>query len=198
MADDRRAMYDGFDVNGAHSAEWVKIAEAFTKQAFGNGKARYVMCPCKTCNNRQLKSKDDIRVHLAKFRFMPDYMLWHEHGEVEHAVDESDRNRGDGDRLDEMLDDIGWEYRVNSEEHSLPEEVQKFYWLLAAADDKVHDGTEVTVLQAVTRLMAMKSKFNFSNNCYNAIVKLIIDLLRRTIRCPKTCTSQKRLWPASA
>jgi hypothetical protein len=25
--------------------------------------------------------------------------------------------------------------------------------------------------------MAMKSKYNFSNNCYNDIVKLIIDLL---------------------
>jgi hypothetical protein len=28
----------------------------------------------------------------------------------------------------------------------------------------------------VTRLMAMKSKYTFSNNCYNDIVKLIIDI----------------------
>jgi hypothetical protein len=55
--------------------------------------------------------------------------------------------------------------------------VQNFYKLLAAADEKVHDGTDVTVLQAVTRLTAMKSKYNFSNQCYNDIIKLIIDLI---------------------
>ena len=137
-------MYDGWDVHGAHSAEWVTIVEDFTKQAFGNGKSRYVVCPCKRCNNRQLKSKDDIRVHLSKFGFMPDYMLWHGHGEVLHAVDESDGNRGDGDRLDEMLYDIGFEYGVNSKERPLPKEAQKFYRLLATSDDKVHDGTDVS------------------------------------------------------
>jgi hypothetical protein len=41
--------------------------------------------------------------------------------------------------------------------------VQNFYRLLATADEKVHDGTDVTILQAVTRLMVMKSKYNFSN-----------------------------------
>jgi hypothetical protein len=42
---------------------------------------------------------------------------------------------------------------------------------------KVHDGTDVTVLQTVTRLMTFKSKYNISNQCYNDIVKLIIDLI---------------------
>jgi hypothetical protein len=56
-------------------------------------------------------------------------------------------------------------------------EVQQFYKLLEALDAKVHEGTNVTILQVVTRLMVMKSKYNFSNNRYNDIVKLIIDLL---------------------
>jgi hypothetical protein len=41
----------------------------------------------------------------------------------------------------------------------------------------VHDGTDLTLLQAMTHLMGMKSKYNFSNQCYNDIVKLIIDLI---------------------
>jgi hypothetical protein len=41
----------------------------------------------------------------------------------------------------------------------------------------VHDGTDMIVLQAVTRLMGFKSKYNFSNQCYNDIVKFIIDLI---------------------
>jgi hypothetical protein len=35
----------------------------------------------------------------------------------------------------------------------------------------VHDGTDVT------RHMSFKSKYNFSNQCYNDIMKLIIDLI---------------------
>jgi hypothetical protein len=35
----------------------------------------------------------------------------------------------------------------------------------------------VTVLQVVTRVLVMKLKYNFSNQCYNDIVKLIIDLI---------------------
>jgi hypothetical protein len=41
----------------------------------------------------------------------------------------------------------------------------------------VHDGTDMTVLQAVTHLMGFKSKYGFSNQCYNDILKLVIDLI---------------------
>jgi hypothetical protein len=36
----------------------------------------------------------------------------------------------------------------------------------------------MAVLQAVMRLMGMKSKYNFLNHCYNDIVKFVIDLIR--------------------
>jgi hypothetical protein len=52
-----------------------------------------------------------------------------------------------------------------------------FYRLLDAVDEKVHDGTDVTVLQAVTHLMMLKLKYNFLNQCYKNMVKLIIDLI---------------------
>jgi hypothetical protein len=109
---------------------------------------------------------------------MANYLVWRDHGEVEPPVvgTESDRNEDD-DRMDEILADISREYEVGSGEQGQPSEVQNFYRLLTAADEKVHDGTDVTVLQAVTRLMAMKSKYNFSNQCYNNIVNLIIDLI---------------------
>jgi hypothetical protein len=55
--------------------------------------------------------------------------------------------------------------------------VQNLYRLLAASEEKVRDGTNVTVLQIVTRLMGFKSKYIISNQCYNDIVKLIIVLI---------------------
>jgi hypothetical protein len=92
------------------------------------------------------------------------------------AAAESDEN-DDEDRMDDMIVDIGMEYDLGSEDQHRPLEVQNFYRLLAVSEEKVHDGTALIVLQAVTHLMTMKSKYNFSNQCYNDIVKLIIDLI---------------------
>jgi hypothetical protein len=125
---------------------------------------------------------------------MLNYLVWHDHGAVELPVigAESDRNEDD-DQMDEMLADIGREYEVGSEEQGQPPEVQNFYRLLAAVDEKVHDGTNVIVLQALTCLMAMKSKYNFSNQCYNDIVKLIIDLISTKHNMPKDLYHSKKI-----
>jgi hypothetical protein len=79
--------------------------------------------------------------------------------------------------MDDMIADIGMEYDLGSRDQHPPSEVRNFYRLLEASIEKVHDGTELTILEAVTHLMRMKSKYNFPNQCYNDIVKLIIDLI---------------------
>jgi hypothetical protein len=55
--------------------------------------------------------------------------------------------------------------------------VQNFYRRLAASEEKIHDDTDVTVLQAIAHLMMIKLKYNFSNQRYNDIMKIIIDLI---------------------
>jgi hypothetical protein len=76
------------------------------------------------------------------------------------VVDESDGN-DDVDRMNDMVANIGRGYDLGFEDP--PSMVQNFYKLLAASEEKVHDGTDVTVLQVVTHLMTFKSKYNFSN-----------------------------------
>jgi hypothetical protein len=71
--------------------------------------------------------------------------------------------------------------------------VQNFYRFLAASEEKVHDGTEMTVLQAVTCLMGMKSKYNFLNQCYNDIVKFVIDLISVKHNMPKDLYQSKKI-----
>jgi hypothetical protein len=115
---------------------------------------------------------------------MPNYMVWRDHRDVEELPVESDGNE-DEDHMDEMVADIGREYEIESGEQGEPLEVQNFHRLLAVTDEKVHDGTDVTVLQAVTHLMMMKSKYNFLNQCYNNMVKLIIDLIPIKHNMPK-------------
>jgi hypothetical protein len=160
MADERWAMYDRFSDTDKHSVEWVQITKEFLKLAFAGGHHE-ASCPCSRCENRRILSEYEISVLLTKKRFMSNYLLWYQHGEVQSVVaDESDGN-DDVDRMDDMVADIGRGYDMESKD--LPPEVQNIYKLLAASEEKVHDGTNVTVLQAVTRLMAFKSKYNFLN-----------------------------------
>jgi hypothetical protein len=123
--------------------------------------------------------------HIAKHRFMPNYLVWHQHGEVQAAAAVESDGSNDEDRMDDMIADIGMDYDLGSGDQHPPLEMQNFYRLLAASDEKVHDGIGLTVLQAVARLMGMKSKYNFSNQCCNNIVKLIIDLISVKHNMPK-------------
>jgi hypothetical protein len=192
MADDRWAMHDGLSDKGAHSTEWFSIAKEFLKLAFAGG-CREAMCLCSRCCNRRMLSEYEMSGHISKKGFMPDYLVWHRHGEVQPpTAAESDRNV-DEDRMDDMIANIGMEYDLGSgDQHPTPE-VQNFYRLLAASEEKVHDDTTLTVLQVVTRLMVMKSKYNFSNQCYTDIVKLIIDLIPVKHNMPKDLYRSKKI-----
>jgi hypothetical protein len=93
MAEDRRAMYDGFSDKGAHSVEWFEVAKNFLKLAFV-GDRREAKCPCNRCQNRRMLSEYEMSDYITKHRFMPNYLVWHQHGEVKAAtpaeLDESD------------------------------------------------------------------------------------------------------------
>jgi hypothetical protein len=85
--------------------------------------------------------------------------LWHQHGEVQPAIaNESDGN-DDVDQMDDVVAYTGRGYDLESEDPPL--EVQNLYKPLAASEQKVQDGTDVTVLQAVTRLIGFKWKYSF-------------------------------------
>jgi hypothetical protein len=48
--------------------------------------------------------------------------------------------------MDNMIPDIGMEYDLGSGDQHPPPEVQNFYRPIVASDEKVYDGTELTVL----------------------------------------------------
>jgi hypothetical protein len=78
---------------------------------------------------------------------MPNYLVWLEHGEVDHNI-ESDGDL-DVDRMEEMLDDIRNEYPELQNNEAFLEDVREFYKLLEALEAKVHEGTNVSALQVV-------------------------------------------------
>jgi hypothetical protein len=55
-----------------------------------------------------------MSAHLTKKVFMLNYLMWHKHGEAQHAIaDELDEN-DDVDRMDDMVVDIGRSYDLES------------------------------------------------------------------------------------
>jgi hypothetical protein len=89
-------------------------------------------------------SEYEISSHLAKKGFMLNYLLWHQHGQVQPMVDDVSDENDDVNQMDDMVADIGKGYDLESEDP--PPKVQNFYRLLAASEEKVHDGTDMTML----------------------------------------------------
>jgi hypothetical protein len=115
MADERHAIYDGFSDTSKYSAEWVWITKEFLKLAFACGH-REASCLCSRCENRRMLSEYEMSAHLAKKGFMSNYLLCHQHREVQPTVvDELDGN-DDVNQMDDMVADIGRGYDLESEE----------------------------------------------------------------------------------
>jgi hypothetical protein len=64
--------------------------------------------------------------------------------------------------MDEMLEAIQAE--VIKDPSTV--EVEAFFKRLKVLEEPLHEHTEVTLLTFITRLIAIKSKYFFSNNCY--------------------------------
>jgi hypothetical protein len=54
----------------------------------------------------------------------------------------------------------------------------------------------VALLDFITRIMVIKSKYFFSNNCYNDLVKLISDILLKPHKVPKDMYQFKKMMSA--
>jgi hypothetical protein len=142
-----------------------------------------------------LKNKWTIAIHLYKNGFVPGYEVWIFHGESSTRViaeDEHDCDVGDVDRMDEMIEAI----QAEVTEDPPITEVEEFFKLLKASKEPLHEHTEVTLLAFITRLMAIKSKYFLSNNCYNDLMKLISNILLKPQKVPKDMYQFKKMMSA--
>jgi len=194
MAEDRKWMYAGWKKGGAHEKEWMTKTLDFINRALSLSNTGTIRCPCSRCRNSVRHDTRKVQMHLCKYGFMPGYEVWVHHGESIHqaasVVEDDDMTRDD--RMDEMLDAIRPEFEAHSEDPPTPE-VQQFFDLLKASEEPLHEHTAVSILAFVTRLMAIKSKFAFSNNCYIELLKLISDILPANHKMPKDMYQSKKL-----
>jgi hypothetical protein len=143
--------------------------EGFLDQAFGkaaNG-VRDTFCPCSECENKKRKTRKVMGKHLYKYGFTPNYTRWVYHGESHRTREEVMRPRleefdGDGgvakwlcDYHDAMFAERPTEAEEDEEE---PEPTARaFYAMLDSAQKLLHDKTTISQLDAIGRLMGLKS-----------------------------------------
>ncbi|WVZ93363.1 LOW QUALITY PROTEIN: hypothetical protein U9M48_039350 [Paspalum notatum var. saurae] len=186
-------MYDGLDNSGgkAHSAEWRKKRLLSIMLSLGK-LTIWIGCPCNKHNNGKFRTKEELTKDLVSYGFMPDYETWSFHDEKETRVEtegEADDSAGVG-RMDEMLEALQPEFDLNSEDPPT-KEVKEFFKLLQASEEPLHEHMKVSLLTFVTRLIAIKSKYFFSNKCFNDLVQLIGDVLPQPHKLPTTCISAR-------
>jgi hypothetical protein len=194
MGDYRQWMYDGWKKNEAHTDEWWDTTNDFIESAFSLATTEKIRCPCVKYQNARCFDKVILMKPLIQNGFTADYETWVFHGEKYTAVvaEESMNDRAGVDRMDKMIEAIRPEFDLDTEDPPTPE-VEEFFRLLKASDEPLHEHTKVTVLTFVTRLMAIKFKFFFSNNCYNELLKLIGDVLPNPNKLPKDMYHSKKL-----
>jgi hypothetical protein len=196
MADEGRGwMYGGWKKSGAHTREWMNKTQEFIDRAFSVSTNRGVKCPCSKCRNALSEDKRMLTMHICMFGFMPGYEVWTHHGEPVRqrtaSVAEEEEDRSGDDMMDEMLDAIRSELETNSKDRPTSE-VQKFFDMLRALEESLHEHTTLSVLAFVTRFMAIKLKFVFSNKYYKELLNLISNVLPNH-KLPKDMYQSKKL-----
>jgi hypothetical protein len=147
-----------------------------------------VRCLCSRCQNTKcLEDKTTMVIHLCKNGFMLGYEVWKFHDESStRTIAEVEQDYDAGvHRMQEMLEHI----QVEVIEDPLIDEVEPFFKLWNSRCMN----PEVTLLAFISQRMAIKSKYFFSNNCYNDYVKLISYILMKPHKVPKNMYQSMKL-----
>lgn len=154
-------------------------------------------CPCPVCKNRRFGTVSGVWKHLYSRGFMAGYKIWYSHGETDLMVNfgstsEENNLRGVGEQqggLDEHIGTVQMvEDRFRMEEPNF--EAQKFYDMLDAAKNPLYDGCRegISPLSAATRMMSIKTDYNLSEDCVDAIADFVKGILPEDNFSPMYCT----------
>ena len=147
------------------------------------------------------QSKEVMGKHLCKNGFTADYTRWVYHGEagrmreevVRPRVEDYDANAGVADMLNDYHEAQFVEGRTEDEPKAT---AKAFYDMFAAAQKPLHDQTKVSQLDAIGRVMALKSQYSMSRDAFDGMLIVIGSLLPEGHILPKTMYEAPKLLRA--
>jgi len=200
----RRGLKESF-VLGVE--EFVRVARQSRYFELESG----IRCPCIKCDCTRIFADEVVKVHLYKKGFIPNYWIWTLHGEDMPAIDLHEGDNyvfRDGVRIVEMEQLCDMEEMVNNAlcqfqstqqpndtnlEECPNESTQRFYNLLAEANQPLFEGARDSKFSVCVRLLSYKSNWNIPNQCLEAFTKLLLDLTPPNMSLSKSYYDVKRL-----
>ncbi|XP_024964408.1 uncharacterized protein LOC112504697 [Cynara cardunculus var. scolymus] len=196
-------MYRKNDDRGALSRTYVRHLEGFLDIAYANedyverttthdGIVFHIRCPCSKCRKEACREREDVKLHLMKYGFMPDYIIWWGHGETFslHASHQDvgqssnpivDHNEG----YFQMVNDHMVHDAMTWEEQTPNPSTQGFYNMLQTVDEPLWDGCKTfSKLGAATSLLHWKAECNVPETTYNRVFPIFKRMLPEGDKLP--------------
>ena len=171
-------MYNMLDSSRRLNQQFITGVNEFVSKAMNQ--ASYTLdggirCPCVRCQCEKILQPSNVRAHLLQYGFIPNYKVWVQHGEEGSNVDYASSSYGRIDDCDQlgsmthmMYDAYMQETDIRSryvnfhdettyEEDSPNVEAQKFYDMLASANEPIYEGATETKLSIAIRLLAART-----------------------------------------
>ncbi|XP_072147947.1 uncharacterized protein [Setaria viridis] len=200
--DDREWMYTGRSSQDSLTDEWIEKTDAFLDRAFARVKgASVTWCPCSRCANMRRRTKLEMGKYLVKNGFTLDYTRWIYHGEADRGRDEVLRQR-----IEEYDDDAGVGDMLNDYHEAQFDETHReeepgttakaYYNMLSTAQQPLHHHTKISQLDAIARLMAVKSQFSLSRDAFDVMLTIFGSLLPDDHILPKSMYEVQKLLRA--
>ncbi|XP_031111768.1 uncharacterized protein LOC116015735 [Ipomoea triloba] len=159
-----------------------------------------IRCPCSKCKNRVHLSADDVRVHLYKKGFEPNYWIWTCHGELTPSI-QPYMNEGatENNLYEQMVFDVAGpsffplnaENEQDEEPHS---SARNFYDLLNAARQPLSMNVgEETELAYTLMMMNIKTTYNIPQVAMDQIFQYNNRMMGPDNRVPTRYYDAKKL-----
>jgi hypothetical protein len=196
---DREWMYTGFKDK---TNEWVNGTGEFLEKAFGlasKGAIR-VFCPCSKCKNQTRKEQRQMRNHIWANGYVPNYTRWILHGEpqqVTEAVVRPDLEGFDQDAgMANLLEDVGAVEGLGVVEEDPESTAKAYYDMMEATKEHLHEKTRISKLDAISRLIGLKSSLGISREGFDLVLATVGGLLPEEHCLPKNTTESQKLLRA--
>ena len=201
--DDCEWMYTGWFGKCDWTDEFVQKVEDFLKKAFEQGQSK-APCPCRQCANKILQSQFNMGKHICTNGFVANYTRWICHGEAHRARDEVVRQRIENYDTDagcgDMLDDFHqaqFDEGPSQVREDPPEATAKAYYdMLSSAQKPFHGHTDVSQLDAIGRLMALKCQLGISRDGFDDLLTIFGRLLPAGHNLPRNLYEAQKLLRA--
>ncbi|XP_074299204.1 uncharacterized protein LOC141630256 [Silene latifolia] len=197
--DDRKMVKYEYVVGVNSFIEYVKTQDEFSH-------SQLIRCPCVKCKNMKYLSEFVVHEHLIRKGFTGNYYEWVCHGEpFSFPIPNNEPNTHasiGGSYRDMVIDGLGdtaldllEEPPIGEEETPHPQ-LKSFFDMLEAAEMPLYKGSDMSVLQATSRLINIKCEDNLSHKCVDKVASLLEDALPRDNVMTRTFYNAKKLLKA--